>query len=142
MCAFREAEGADENAVYALAVKFPSTDSIDRVAFHDVWKEKTADTDCYVGVAEAQDAVVGYISGYVHTTFHADRPVAWVDEIFVTEEMRNIGIGRGLMAEIARWATKRGCRLVALASRESAEFYHALGYEEDASRYYKRDLLG
>ena len=140
MSTVREAEDADEMAVYSLAVSFSFPVGTNRLAFHKAWKKKINDADCFVGLAEVEGSIVGYISGYVHTTLYADKPMAWIDEIFVREDMRKGGIGRSLMGEIARWATERGCRLLALASQESAEFYHALGYEEDASRYYKRDL--
>ncbi len=140
MSTIREAEDADESAVYSLALNIPPSASIDRGTFHNAWKTKIRDADCYVGLAEVEAAVVGSISGYVHTTFYAEKPVAWIDEIFVREDMRKGGIGRELMAEVARWATERGCRLAALASREGAEFYLALGYEEDSSSFYKRNL--
>lgn len=105
-------------------------------------KKKIGDADSCIVLAESDGCVVGYVSAYVHATLYADKPVAWIDEIFVSEDARNLGIGRGLMAEIDRWARGRGCRLVALASREAGEFYKALGYSEDVSRYYKRDPSG
>lgn len=140
MSAVREAAVADEHAVYSLAASFSSAITVDRAAFHDAWKNKVNDRNCFVGLAEIGDTVVGYVSAFVHTTLYADKPVAWVDEIFVREDMRNTGIGRELMDEISRWARARGCRLIALASREGAGFYEALGYREDSSRYYTLDL--
>ena len=49
------------------------------------------------------------------------------------------GIGRALMATFEQWALKRGCALVALATRRAAPFYHALGYQDWAA--YLRKLL-
>lgn len=43
------------------------------------------------------------------------------------------------MQDFERGATGRGARLVALATRRAAPFYHALGYEESAT--YLRKLL-
>jgi GNAT superfamily N-acetyltransferase len=140
MSAIREAEDADESAVYSLAVAFASPTGIERAAFHATWKRKIKSADCFVGLAEVEGTVVGYISGYIHTTLYADKPMAWIDDVFVRQDVRNHGIGRSLMTAVARWAVERGCRLIALASREGAGFYRALDYEEDASRYYKRDL--
>ena len=140
MSTVREAVGTDEYAVYSLAASFSSPASVDRADFHNAWNDKLSGPGCFVGLAESEGSVVGYFSAFVHATLYADKPVAWVDEIFVREDMRNIGIGRRLMDEISRWAKAQGCRMIALASREGAEFYRALGYQEDASRYYRLDL--
>jgi hypothetical protein len=43
------------------------------------------------------------------------------------------------MTEFERWARRRGCALVALATRRAAPFYHAIGYEDSAA--YLRKLL-
>ena len=44
------------------------------------------------------------------------------------------------MSAFEMWAAKRGCALVALATRRAAPFYRALGYDESAA--YLRKLLG
>ena len=142
MIAFREARSSDEDAVSALVARFSSPAVIDPAVLQQTWKKKIGEVDSHIVVAESDGRVVGYVSAYVHATLYADKPVAWIDEIFVSEDARNLGIGRGLMAEIDRWARGRGCRLIALASRDAGEFYKALGYSEDESRNYKRDPSG
>ena len=139
MTTIRKAEDADESAVFALAQEFPATMSIDRTAFHDTWRHKLNDANSYIAVAEVGGTVVGYVSGYAHTTFYANGLTAWIDEILVREDMRRKGIGRKLMDELARWSKERGCKLAALATRRASEFYRALGYE-DSARYYKKFL--
>jgi GNAT superfamily N-acetyltransferase len=62
-----------------------------------------------------------------------------VEEILVRAEHRRRGVGQELMAAFGQWATGRGCRLVALATRRAAPFYQAIGYEESAA--YLRRIL-
>ena len=76
-------------------------------------------------VAEHQERLVGYVSGYCHATFYAGGPTAWVDELLVSEPLRGTGIGRQLMDAFERWAQHRQCVLVSLATRGAAAFYEA-----------------
>ena len=68
MSNIREAENADEGAVYDLAAKFSSQAHIDRAIFHNIWIEKMKSENSYACVAEVENSIVGYISGYRHTT--------------------------------------------------------------------------
>jgi len=61
--------------------------------------------------------------------------------VFVRDQYRGLGVGRVLMSEFEQWAARRGCALVALATRRAASFYRALGYEESAV-YFRKVLNG
>ena len=91
-------------------------------------------------VAEADGQLVGYILGFVHDTFYANGPVAWVEEIMVHSEHRRTGLGGRLMDSFESWCKSRGAILSALATRRASKFYEAIGYEESAT-YYRRLLL-
>lgn len=54
-------------------------------------------------MAESDDQLIGYISGYVHEAFYASGSVVWVDEVLVTEKHRGSSIGGKLMARFERW---------------------------------------
>lgn len=139
MSSIRKAQISDEDVVFSLAVDFPAPTPIDRAMFQDMWRRKLSDSNSYIGVAEVDETVVGYVSGYAHATFYANGPTAWVDEILVREDMRGRGVGRRLMAEFARWSEEQGCKLIGLSTRGALEFYRALGYEGSAT-YYKKYL--
>ena len=62
-----------------------------------------------------------------------------VDELFVTSEYRERGIGRQLMGAFEAWALGRGCILVSLATRGAGPFYERLGYAATAE-YFKKYL--
>ena len=80
---------------------------------------------------------MGYLLGFDHSTFFANAPASWVEEVAVHSSLRRNGIGRALMTGFEEWAISRGSRLVALATRRAARFYAALGYEESATYFRK-----
>jgi ribosomal protein S18 acetylase RimI-like enzyme len=90
-------------------------------------------------VAEGGGEVVGYLLATSHPAFHANGPVAWVEEVMVAHPARGTGVGCQLMAAAEAWARDREAAYVALATRRAAEFYRALGYEESAV-YFKKPL--
>lgn len=135
----REMSAHDHDAVFELVKRFATSFSAERAAFDASAARLPADPGGLVLVAELDGEVVGYCLGFVHDTFFANGPVAWVEEIMVAEAARRQGTGRVLMEAFEAWAAGRGARLVALATRRAAAFYTALGYEESAT--YFRKLL-
>ena len=140
MSKIREAENTDEEAVFSLAVDITRDPPIERAKFHRIWLEKLCNEASYVAIAELEGAVVGYISGYLHSTLYSNKPIAWVDEIVVREDARKRGIGKKMMNNFCNWASGNQSRLVALASQEGETFYRALGFKEDVSKYYTLEL--
>ena len=90
-------------------------------------------------VMEEANQLAGYLLGFDHHTLYANGRVSWVEEIMVRQDRRRTGIGRDLMLHFEQWASMRGARLVALATRRAAPFYTAIGYQESA--VYFRKLL-
>lgn len=137
--AIRHAAPQDTEVVLALARDFATSFVVEPAAFRKSFSILLADPHACLLVAEQDRRAVGYLLGFEHTTFYANGPVAWVEEITVSSHQRRSGIGRLLMQGFEGWAAARGARLVALATRRAAPFYQALGYEESAS--YFRKLL-
>lgn len=145
----RPATPADVDAVQALATAFATSFRVEPDALRASFAALLAAPDAALLVAEAGDegggdgggggGVIGYVLGFVHPTFYANGPVAWVEEITVEASLRRGGVGRALMDAFETWARVRDARLVALATRRAAAFYAALGYEESA--IYHRKLL-
>jgi GNAT superfamily N-acetyltransferase len=88
-------------------------------------------------VAEAGESIVGYVLGLHHPAFYANGKVSWMEEIFVEESSRRLGIGEQLMSVFESRAQDRGSRLVGLATRRAASFYTAIGYQESAIYFRK-----
>ena len=75
----------------------------------------------------------------MHTPFHANAPMFWVDEILVRQDSRNSGIGKHLMSMAEQWSANRGCVQILLASSGAGGFYETLGYQATAG-YFKKAL--
>ena len=98
-----------------------------------------ADLSAALLIAEVDGRVVGYVAGFRHVTFYASGYVAWIDEIFVSPDVRERGIGRRLIESFEVWADQQDCKLVGLATGGAAPFYEKLGYASRAG-YYKKYL--
>lgn len=63
-----------------------------------------------------------------------DAPDCWLEDIFVDENARGIGIGRSLVEAAIERAERRGCRRVQLdvneANAEALALYRGLGFDE------------
>ncbi|MEP7190544.1 MAG: GNAT family N-acetyltransferase [Roseiflexaceae bacterium] len=133
----RPAQPHDAASILTLAQTFASSFVIEPAAFQQTFSALLADTHIHLAVAEQKQHLIGYLLGFVHPTFYANGPVAWVEEITISAADRRQGVGRLLMLDFERWAAKRGANLVALATRRAAPFYQALGYQESATYFRK-----
>ena len=122
-----------------LVEDFVSSFQFDVASFKATFGKLLADDGAVILVAESNNSIVGYCLGFVHDTFYANGPVAWLEEIMVRSDCRRSGLGERLIHEFEVWARKQGAVLCALATRRAAEFYRALGYEESAT-YFRRLL--
>ena len=129
----RLAEPRDTAAILTLAQAFVTSFAVEQAAFQQAFEVLLTDSHARLIVAEHDGQVIGYLLGFVHATFYANGPVAWVEEIMVSEPSRRQGVGRLLMQDFERWAAERHAKLVALATRRATLFYQALGYEESAT---------
>ena len=89
-------------------------------------------------IAELADSAVGYAlftEGY--NTDIAARAV-WLEDLFVEDAARGQGIGRKLLAAVARTAVERGARSVwwgvRSSNRQARRFYAGLGAKDDDAR--------
>lgn len=135
----RAATPKDAAQLLDLVRRFTTSFKTDPTAFHRSLPGLIQDPRAALLVAEIDGQVRGYLLGFEHTTFYANGPVGWVEEIMVDDSLRRAGLGRCLMAAFEAWSRSHGCQLVALATRRAAPFYKALGYEESAT--YFRHIL-
>lgn len=135
----RKAQHQDERDVFALARSFPTQTPPDFSAFRHGFESMLADGSAVLFVADVDERLVGYLAGYRHIAFYAGGYVAWIDEIFVSPEVRGMGIGKNLIDSFETWSEQRECRLIGLATRGASGFYEKLGYESKAG-YYKKYL--
>jgi ribosomal protein S18 acetylase RimI-like enzyme len=83
--------------------------------------------------ANEADVPIGFIRGRITRTVEADARVHIVG-LVVSSEARRVGVGRRLIAEVERWATKTDAEAVVVKSNvargEAHDFYAAVGYEK------------
>lgn len=69
-------------------------------------------------LAEAGGEAVGFALFFpTYSTFEG-RPGLWLEDLYVAEPARGGGLGRRLVARVARLAVERGCRRLDLAALE------------------------
>jgi GNAT superfamily N-acetyltransferase len=135
----RPARTEDGDAVWPLARELATSYDVQLEAYARVFALSVEADDALVLVAECDGAVIGYLLGQAHHTFHANGHALWVEELMVRADHRGAGVGRALMAAAEDWARERGAAYVALATRRAADFYLALDFEASAT-YFKRRL--
>ena len=133
----RRARPADQSKLWPLVCQFATSFEPERAVFVRSFSALLDRDDTAVLVAEIDEAIVGYLLASFHGTMFANGPVAWVEEIMVTEQARRSGIGRALMSEAERWAMRIPTAYIGLATRRASEFYEALGYKQSAGFFNK-----
>lgn len=134
----RPARADDDQRVWPLARSFATSFNSDPAAFDAAWAQLLTAPHTLLLVADAPtNGVIGYLLATSHLTFHANGPVAWVEEVMVDDGMRRSGVGRRLMEHAEAWTKSIGAVYLGLASRRAGTFYLALGYEESAVFYKK-----
>ena len=139
MSLVRRATTADLEEVFELARDFATSFQPDIEAFAKSFRHLIAQDDALLLVGEESGRLMAYLLGFDHYALFANGRVSWIEEVAVRQDRRRQGHGTELMMHFEQWATSRGSKMVALATRRAAGFYLALGYEESAS--YFRKLL-
>lgn len=84
-------------------------------------------------VADRAGRVVGLCTAQIAISTAAGGPVAWVEDVVISPDLRGQGLGRRLLDSVAAWAKRRGlARLQLLADRENENalaFYRHLGWQ-------------
>ena len=86
------------------------------------------------------NAIVGYLLGSYHGTLFANGPVAWVEELMLTESVRRQGMATKLTSSAEAWAGSVPAANLAVASRRAGDFSLGIGYEESAT-YYRKNFV-
>jgi GNAT superfamily N-acetyltransferase len=136
----RPADPADAEAVFALAEMLAISFPIDRAGFDRTYPAVLDAPGTHLLVAEVGGRVGGYLLGFVHPSFYANRPVAWVEELVVRPDARRRGLGSLLVRGFEDRARADGARLVALATTRAGAFYQAIGYERRAD-YFRKTIV-
>ena len=110
-----------------------------RSAFDASLQTILADPNQLLLAAAADGRSVGYLHGLVHPALHASGNNAWVDELWVDEDVRRRGVARAPMTAFDVWGADPGAVQVTLGTTRAGALYAALGYTESAV-YWKKGL--
>jgi GNAT superfamily N-acetyltransferase len=91
------------------------------------WVPTVSSSSCHVLVAETSGQIVGYAKGDINV----EGMSCTVSHIYVDQMARQIGIGAGLITELARIAKSRGCKtldgLALPGDRKMKNLYERVG---------------
>lgn len=135
----QEALPEDVEATYLLAKELATSFKVEKEAFLSSYQRILNENSALILVVKDLETPIGYCLGFMHNSFYANGPIAWVEELFVLESHRKANIGRQLMNNFEDWAQSKNASLIALATRRAEPFYEAIGYEK--SETYLRKLL-
>ncbi len=82
-------------------------------------------------LAELDRKVAGFALFFFNYSTWEGQPGIYVEDLFVEERARKLGVGRKLMASVARIARERGCSRITLSVLDwnpAREFYSRLGF--------------
>jgi GNAT superfamily N-acetyltransferase len=137
----RPARSEDVGGIWSLVVQFAVSYRPERPIFEQSIGELLERSDTLILVAEvAGNNIVGYLLASHHGTFFANRSVAWIEELMVSESARHQGVARILLGSAEAWAKGIPTAYVAVASRRAGDFYLKAGYEESAA-YFRKTFI-
>ena len=127
----REDAGEIVRLVRALAVYEKEPASIVRMSEADVLRDGFGEPRRFEAlIALADGAAVGFALFFHNYSTWEGRAGLYVEDLFVEPRARGRGLGRRLMAALARVAQERGCRrldLNVLSWNPTRDFYHRIG---------------
>ena len=131
----RRAGPADAGTIVRLIRELAAYEHLERlvrITEADVLRDGFGERPCFECLlAEMDGEAVGLaIHRPSYSTFDG-RPGLYVEDLFVGERARGLGIGRMLMARLAAIACERGCSRMSLAVlhwNPASDFYRRLGF--------------
>lgn len=133
----REASPADAGTIVRLIRELAAYERLAglvRITDADVLRDGFGERRCFECLlAEADGEAVGMaIHRPSYSTFDG-RPGLYIEDLFVAESVRGLGIGRMLIARLAALARERGCSRMSLAVlhwNPARDFYRRLGFAQ------------
>jgi GNAT superfamily N-acetyltransferase len=133
--AIRAATAADAGTIVRLIralAEFEKLADEVRITEADVLRDGFGERPCFECLlAEVDGEAVGFALFFANYSTFEGRPGIFVEDLYVAETARGLGIGRQLLARLARLAVERGCPrldLSVLHWNPARGFYDRLGF--------------
>lgn len=122
-------------------ILFPTTTPLTRM--RQIFNKIKLNPDYILLGAKAENRLIGSAMGVTCTSLLGDcRPFMVIENVVVSPESRNQGIGKALLQELELHAATRNCCYALLVSSIGQEFacgfYRSLGYNMDDYRGFKK----
>lgn len=136
----RTAEQNDINEVYHLVCQLEET-IFDKTIFESIFMQHIANSDfIYLVATSAENNIIGFISCHTQYLLHHCGKVAEIQELFVKEQYRSLGIGRHLVNDLQMRLQQCVVLEVATQNKRTAThvFYEQLGFSLTHKKFVKQ----
>ena len=127
----RKATSDDYVPVMKLYNDFIGSDRYSRYD-NDSFKKVLESPTNFIYVADDKGVIVGFITFSIRNVVRYPRPIAELDELFVTSDHRKNGLGKQLMETVENKAKELECYRIYIETnyrfKDAHAFYEALGY--------------
>lgn len=110
--AIRNLHANDEarwRALWAMYLTFYECPDLDAKVTDNTWDMLTGSREDVFGfVAEAAGEAVGFVHGVVHANTWVDKPICYLEDLFVDASARGQGAGRALIEAVVQRAQEQG----------------------------------
>lgn len=135
----RKAEEADVQSVFQFINRLEET-IFDLPAFLKIFNNNICQPHYHYLVAVAEtEHVIGFISCHTQDLLHHCGTVAEIQELFVEESSRGLGIGAGLVRALVKALRGTGCLLVEVTAQNKRVpthlFYENMGFTCTHKKY-------
>lgn len=136
----RKAELEDYAQIMSLFNQFVGSDRYSKND-NDSFGKVLRSSNNYVFVAQDNDSLIGFVTFSVRNVIRYPKPIAELDELFVSPKYRKIGLGRQLVKKTEQLAKELNCYRVYVEShydhKEAHKFYETLGYKNYGFHFIK-----
>jgi len=140
--AVRRAIEKDLPAVYDCICRLEET-SFNYEAFASIYNKNIRSEDCICLVAEsATNGIAGFAGCHIQSLLHHCGKVAEIQELFVAQPFRGLGIGKHLIKKMEQELLALGCVSFEVTAQnkrtETHRFYEGLGFTPTHKKFVKQ----
>ena len=137
----RKSEENDAMQIYKFICTLEEVD-FDFVVFRNIYLNNLANSEYIYLIAETENEVIGFISCHTQNLLHHCGRVAEIQELYVSKNFRNIGIGSVLVSEVEKKAIEAGCISLEVTAQnkrmQTHEFYTQVGFDSSHKKFVKK----
>ena len=137
----RKSEEKDAMQIYKFICTLEEVD-FDFVVFRNIYLNNLANSEYIYLIAETENEVIGFISCHTQNLLHHCGRVAEIQELYVSKNFRNIGIGSVLVSEVEKKAIEAGCISLEVTAQnkrmQTHEFYTQVGFDSSHKKFVKK----